>query len=95
MPILKSVNFESLTQIRKEISSSKLTNNLKKEKSTKQDIEIIKKPENNHKRCIIGKKCANKNIKVPSRLKKKENKMENVGNSEDEIQHGLHKYSYH
>ena len=93
MPILKSVNFESLTQIRKEISSSKLTNNIKKEKSTKQDIEIIKKPENNHKRCIIGKKCANKNIKGPGRLKKKENKMENVGNSEDEIQHGLQKYS--
>ena len=93
MPILKSVNFESLTQIRKEISSSKLTNNIKKEKSTKQDIEIIKKPENNHKRCIIGKKCANKNIKGPGRLKKKENKMENVGNSEYEIQHGLQKYT--
>ena len=93
MPILKSVNFESLTQIWKEISSSKLTNNIKKEKSTKQDIEIIKKPENNHKRCIIGKKCANKNIKGPGRLKKKENKMENVGNSKDEIQHGLQKYS--
>ena len=93
MPILKSVNFESLTQIWKEISSSKLTNNIKKEKSTKQDIEIIKKTENNHKRCIIGKKCANKNIKGPGRLKKKENKMENVGNSKDEIQHGLQKYS--
>ena len=35
----------------------------------------------------------NKNIKGPGRLKKKENKMENVGNSEDEIQHGLQKYS--
>ena len=77
MPILKSVNFESLTQIWKEISSSKLTSNIKKEKSTKQDIEIIKKPENNHKRRIIGKKCADKNIKGPGRLKKKENKMEN------------------
>ena len=93
MPILKSVNFESLTQIWKEMSSSKLTNNIKKEKSTKQDIEIIKKPENNHKSCIIGKKCANKNIKGPGRLKKKENKMENVGNSEYEIQHGLQKYT--
>ena len=85
MPIPKSVNFESLTQIWKEISSSKLTNNIKKEKSTKQDIEIIKKPENNHKRCIIGKKCADKNIKGPGRLKKKENKMETVENSKKTI----------
>ena len=59
------------------------------------DIEIIKKPENNHKRHITGKKCADKNIKGPGILKKKENKTENVRNSEDEIQHGLQKYSYH
>ena len=39
MPILKSINFENLTQIGKEIFSSKLTNNIKR-RSTKQDIEL-------------------------------------------------------
>ena len=65
----------------------------KKEKSTKQDIEITRKAENNHKRHITGKKCADKNIKGPGILKKKENKMENLENSKDENQHGLQNYS--
>ena len=57
----------------------------------------IKKTEKNPQDCyIIDKKCANKNIcriKAQGRPQKKENKMENFENSEDEIQHCLQKYS--
>ena len=45
----------------------------KKEKPTKQDIEITKKAENNHKRHITGKKCASKNISGKTQKETKQN----------------------
>ena len=60
-------------------NSSKLTNKVKREKSTKQAIEIIKKPENNPQRHLYNwKKCAGEHIwRLKLREEKKENKMEN------------------